>query len=112
MFWQRLTALCDENKIKPNVVTKELGLSSATATHWKNGSIPNGVILDKLADYFNVSTDYLLGRTPYKRPTDDPSLVWGYVTPTGRELTPEEQEEAKKYIDMMVRAHDAENRDK
>ena len=112
MFWDRFEGLCKENKCRPNNVMQALGLSAATATKWKNGSIPNGDALQKVADYFNVSTDYLLGRTPYKRPTDDPSLVWGYVTPTGRELTPEEQEEAKKYIDMMVRAHDAENRDK
>ena len=111
MFWQRLTALCDENKIKPNVVTKELGLSSATATHWKNGSIPNGVILDKLADYFNVSTDYLLGRTPYKRPTDDPDLVWGYGT-LDRDLTPDELEQLKSYVEMMIKAHDSEKKDK
>lgn len=111
MFWQRLTALCDENKIKPNVVTKELGLSSATATHWKNGSIPNGVILDKLADYFNVSTDYLLGRTPYKRPTDDPDLVWGYGTLV-RDLTPDELEQVKSYVEMMIKAHDSEKKDK
>lgn len=111
MFWQRLTALCDENKIKPNVVTKELGLSSATATHWNNGSIPNGVILDKLADYFNVSTDYLLGRTPYKRPTDDPDLVWGYGT-LYRDLTPDEIEQVKSYVEMMIKAHDSEKKDK
>ncbi|QWT54866.1 helix-turn-helix domain-containing protein [Christensenella sp. MSJ-20] len=87
MFWQRLTALCDENKIKPNVVTKELGLSSATATHWKNGSIPNGVILDKLADYFNVSTDYLLGRT------DNPLLE-----PPTLVLTPDEQAAVEAFL--------------
>lgn len=90
-----------------------LGISRVSYARYENGDRqPDNATLMRLADYFNVSTDYLLGRTPYKRPTDDPSLVWGYVTPTGRELTPEEQEEAKKFIDMMVRAHDAENQDK
>ena len=29
----------------------------------ENGAIPNGEILLKIADYFNVSIDYLMGRT-------------------------------------------------
>lgn len=55
--------------------------------------------VQKVADYFNVSTDYLLGRTPYKRPTDDPSLVWGTLPLLAENSLPEEQEEAKKFID-------------
>ena len=103
--------LCAEKKI--TLVSLEAALSFAKNSIYKcDTNKPSIDKVQKVADYFNVSTDYLLGRTPYKRPTDDPSLVWGYVTPTGRELTPEEQEEAKKFIDMMVRAHDAENQDK
>lgn len=48
---------------KPNPVVKELGLSNSITTKWKNGAIPNGEILLKIADYFNVSIDYLMGRT-------------------------------------------------
>lgn len=103
--------LCAEKKI--TLVSLEAALSFAKNSIYKwDTNKPSIDKVQKVADYFNVSTDYLLGRTPYKRPTDDPSLVWGYVTPTGRELTPEEQEEAKKFIDMMVRAHDAEKKDK
>ena len=46
---------------KPNAVCKELGFSTATATHWKNGTMPNGEALIKLSDYFGCSTDFLLG---------------------------------------------------
>ncbi|QWT54864.1 helix-turn-helix domain-containing protein [Christensenella sp. MSJ-20] len=102
-----------ENGVSQKVIAAYLDVPVTTYASYEQGkSQPSSERLIKLADYFNVSVDYLLGRTPYKRPTDDPSLVWGYVTPTGRELTPEEQEEAKKFIDMMVRAHDAENQDK
>lgn len=62
MFWNRFFYLCTTNNTTPNAVCAKLGLSTATATHWKNGSIPKGDALLKIADYFNVSIDYLLGR--------------------------------------------------
>lgn len=63
MFWERFTKLCKDNSTSPNAVCKDLGKSNATATHWKNGSMPKGDILSKIAQYFNVTSDYLLGLT-------------------------------------------------
>ncbi len=63
MFWERLYDLCLKNNCKPNSLAKSIGLSSAIATKWKNGAIPKGEILIKIADYFDCSIDYLLGRT-------------------------------------------------
>lgn len=63
MFWDIFYNLCILNGTKPNAVCKELNLSNATATHWKNGTMPKGDILIKVADYFGCSVDYLLGRT-------------------------------------------------
>ena len=39
----------------------ELGLGNGTISRWKTSS-PNTDKLQKIADYFNVSMDYLLGR--------------------------------------------------
>ena len=64
MFWDRFYELCCSKNTKPNPVAKELGISSAVLTKWKNGiSYPNGEFLIKIAKYFNVTTDYLLGLT-------------------------------------------------
>lgn len=60
MFWENFCKLCEKNGIKPNFVCKELGFSNATATKWKKGATPTGTTLSKIADYFLVSTDYLL----------------------------------------------------
>ena len=68
-FWDRLYHLCTKNNFKPNTVAKAIGLSTATATKWKNGSVPNGDALSKIADYLDCSVDYLLGRT------DTPQVV-------------------------------------
>lgn len=66
LFWERFYSLCSERKVKPNTVCAELGYSSATSTHWKNGTIPKGDVLLTLADYFHCSVDYLLGRGEQK----------------------------------------------
>lgn len=64
MFWDRFYNLCKKVDKSPNAVVKELGMSTATATNWKtSGRTPNGDTLRLVADYFNVSADYLLGRT-------------------------------------------------
>lgn len=63
MFWERFYNLCLQKNTKPNPVAKEIGISSGIVTKWKNeDTLPNGETLLKIADYFDVSVDYLLGR--------------------------------------------------
>lgn len=62
-FWDTFCGICEKNQTKPNTVAKAISVSSATCTKWKNGAVPNGETLLKLADYFGCSVDYLLGRT-------------------------------------------------
>ncbi len=69
-FWERLYDMCIEKSCKPNTVAKAIGLSTATATKWKSGTVPNGEALAKIADYLGCSVDYLLGRTEEKKPAD------------------------------------------
>lgn len=82
MFWSVFSALCVEKGVSPNRVAAELGLSNATTTGWKKrGSIPNSTTLRMLANYFGVSTDYLLGKTDTKtkKPTGVKIPVLGRV---------------------------------
>ena len=62
MFWERFYSLCQSIGKKPNPVGAELGVSSGAITKWKNGTIPPAETLLSIADYFNVSVDYLLGK--------------------------------------------------
>lgn len=52
--------LCEENNVKPTRVANEIGSSSASVVKWKKGAIPQGPTLQKIAEYFNVTVDYLL----------------------------------------------------
>lgn len=75
MFWNIFYKLCEEKSIKPNAVAKVIGVSNATCTKWKNGAVPNGETLLKLADYLNVSVDYLLGRTENSQTINSNNVV-------------------------------------
>ncbi len=63
MFWKRFHELCQLHNTSPYAVCKSLNFSNATAAHWKKGCIPKGEALCSIADYFDCSVDYLLGRT-------------------------------------------------
>ena len=69
MFFDRFKQLCDEKGISIYKAATEIGLNRAAANKWKAGSIPNGQTLTKLADYFGVTNDYLLGKETEKAPT-------------------------------------------
>ena len=66
MFWERFYDLCRKTHASPNRVCAELGFSNATATKWKNGSVPNEESMLKIAVYFGVSVAYLHGYTDEK----------------------------------------------
>lgn len=54
--------LAEQHKISVSELERKLNLSNGSISKWAK-SKPNSKYLEKVADYFNVSTDYLLGRT-------------------------------------------------
>ena len=64
--FDRLKKLCDEQGISVNTLEEKIGLGKNTLYSWKK-KIPTGANLIKVAEYFDVTTDYLLGRTDNKR---------------------------------------------
>lgn len=53
--------LCIENNVTPYRVCKETGLTTATISNWKAGRYsPKADKMQKIADYFNVSVEYLM----------------------------------------------------
>ncbi|WP_010245887.1 helix-turn-helix domain-containing protein [Acetivibrio cellulolyticus] len=61
---QRIKQLREENKINQHQLAEILGVKNQTISNYEAGERePSYGVLLKLADYFNVSTDFLLGRT-------------------------------------------------
>ena len=61
MFVDKFHALCQSRHTKIRTVCKELGIGSSTVTNWINGIVPKLNHALKVAEYFNVSLDYLIG---------------------------------------------------
>ncbi len=64
---ERLKELRMEKGIGQNRLAKELGLSNASISYWENGKQePSASAIFKLANFFEVSADYLIGLKDYK----------------------------------------------
>lgn len=62
MFFDIFTELCKNKGVSCKKAAEEMGLSNSITTKWKKTSaIPDGATLVKMAKYFKVSVDYLLG---------------------------------------------------
>ncbi|KAJ72474.1 transcriptional regulator, Cro/CI family [Enterococcus faecalis AZ19] len=65
--FERLKSLCDKQGISINTLEERIGLSKNVLYSWKK-KVPGGNNLKLVADYFGVTTDYLLGRTNIPNP--------------------------------------------
>ena len=63
-IYERIKELALVKKISIRELEKQLGFSNGTIRNWINST--NSQSLEKVANYFNVSTDYLLGRSEKK----------------------------------------------
>ncbi len=62
---EKIKKLCDENSETLASLEKKLHLGNATIRKWDR-SAPSADRLAKVADFFSVSVDYLLGREKSK----------------------------------------------
>ena len=66
MFYDVFLRLCASKNVSPSKAAEAVGLNRAAVAKWKNGATPSAVTAIKLADYFGVTTDYLLGKPDQK----------------------------------------------
>ena len=63
MFFNRFKALCEERGLSVYAACTEIGLNRSAVNKWKQGGKPNGTTAAKMAQFFGVTTDYLLGQS-------------------------------------------------
>lgn len=62
MYYEIFEDLCRKNNTNASQVSKATGISTATFTSWKKGAYtPKTDKLQKIADHFNVSLQYMTG---------------------------------------------------
>lgn len=63
VLYQRIKALCEKRGISISKLESELGFGNSSIKKWERVSSPSIDKIIKVASYFDVSVDYLLGRT-------------------------------------------------
>ncbi len=107
-FGHTLTELRTERGIYQKELATYLKVSIGTISNYeKDRHFPDPNTLCKLADFFGVSADYLLGRTDFRynsewlrRPFTDTYSVSDFVN-TSLELSPQHKYVVAEYVDML-----------
>lgn len=93
MFGDRLKNLREDADLKQKELGKALDVTSQTISGWEiNRTKPDYEMLKKIANYFGVSIDYLLGNIPKKSDEEEIEILRqllmknGYMKP-GEDLS-------------------------
>lgn len=119
MFFDIFYELCKKKGVSCKRAAEEIGLSNSITTKWKKtGATPSGDTLDKVAAYFGVSTDFLLGKEkkPVLTTKDERDIAKnlesimsdlensGDLMFDGNPMTPEARESMRNAIALGLRA--------
>ncbi|MEX2803823.1 helix-turn-helix domain-containing protein [Streptococcus sp. H31] len=117
MFPDRLKTLRKEAKLTQKQLAEQMHTSQPSYQNWEKGiRTPTQKNLEKLADIFDVSTDYLLGKTNIKNSnelteTDITKILdTGVVSYDGKPMTEHDREiltqVIKDYFDGNLKEYD------
>lgn len=92
-----IKALLAKNNLTQKALTDYLGISKNAFTNWSNGSNMSYIKhLPQIAEFFNVSIDYLAGKSEIK--TDFTYAAYDELT---HDLTPVQLEQLKTYAEFL-----------
>lgn len=117
-LYNKVKELCRDNNITQKQLADIIGINQNTIKTWEH-KLPNSETLVKIADYFNVTTDYLLGRSSNKLLTRknerdiqksleqiydglDDSLSLAYLNNGGVELSEDDAEILKSALQFTI----------
>lgn len=94
MLSNRLSELRKVHKLRQEDLAKRVGIARTTYAMYEQGKRePDYEILQKLADFFEVSVDYLLGRTAKQKPHENDGLP---------ELTDKDERDIQKDLQLII----------
>ena len=72
---ERIFNLMEKRNVNAAELSKATGIATSPISEWKKGKVkPSPDAIIRIADYFKVTTDYLLGRTDIEEPSFQPFL--------------------------------------
>ena len=108
----RIKELRSERRVTQATLAKYLGVAQNTLSYWENETydIDTGS-LQKIADYFGVTTDYVLCRdsAPVSQPTADRTVsdedIMFALFDGDKDITPEMFDEVKQFARFVRERH-------
>lgn len=103
MVYDKFCDLCSQKGVSPSKAAMDAGFSKSLISKWKANQeiVPSSEVLQKIADYFGVSVDYLLGKE--KQPTiGELHPANKKLMELSRSLSPEEAEKVYKAISLLL----------
>lgn len=108
MFKNRLISLRKEKGLSQYEVADRLGFSRGKLANYEQGTRqPDYDTLTKIAEYYDVSVDYLLGRTDKKNYQEEENLFFFDM----EGLTDEEINDIKEHIEFVKWKSNQEKKD-
>ncbi len=95
MFWDNFVNQCEKMEKSPTVVVEELGFKRSAVTSWKNGALPQVKNRKKIADYFGITVEELMGTKKEPAGMDGLQWEWADVEAAYKNATPEARAAAK-----------------
>ena len=95
----KISKLLDERHIHQKELSDYLGLSKNTMTGWKNGNNKSYMKhLPKIAEFFGVSVDYLLGK---ETPATENDFTYALYNELAHDLSEEQLQQLKQFADFL-----------
>lgn len=102
MIGDKIRELRLEHRMSQTELARAVHASQQAVTKWENGrSEPSSSAIADIANYFNVSSDYLLGRTTNRIPDKDLSKNQKLIAYS---IDPDISDEERQAIIEMVQA--------
>lgn len=106
-FGQRLKTLRKEKKLTQKQLAELFKISESGVSMFENDSRePSLELIDNMATYFDVSVDYLMGRSIARTSSEG-----FFYSDGGNDWTDEEKAAAAAFIEQMRKMKDAQNKD-
>ena len=106
----KILSLLTEKGIQQKTFAENIGVTKHTITDWKNGRSKSYMkYIDKIADFFDVSADYLLEKTDDKSPLPKEAInifdnvdMNAFSRQLYEQLTKEEKKKVQEYILFLI----------
>ncbi|EDP68452.1 transcriptional regulator, Cro/CI family protein [Carnobacterium sp. AT7] len=98
-LYEKIKLLAKERKISIRKLEEDLDYGNGTIRRWEENS-PGIDKVEKVADYFGVTTDYLLGREPKETsPVDLNEILDNTMSFDGKPMNDHDREAIRAYLE-------------